>query len=237
MSDVETKNSRWPVPTKAVVRHSSSSPERSPPSGQTETECTTGARVEVRGLEKIPKGPLLVVAKHQSAWETIALLQYFDDPTFILKRELLSLPLFGWYLRKTRQIPIDRGPRIESLRAMNARSLEAIAQGRQILIFAEGTRRPVGAPPDYKMGAARLYATLKAPCLPVALTSGLAWPRNTFLHYPRKIILEFMDVIPAGMSSAAFFQLVSTQIEERTNVLLVEAGYVPEPSLISPPSS
>ena len=104
-----------------------------------------GTRIEVRGREHIPEGGCIVASKHQSVWETFALLPEFKDPTFILKRELRWLPLFGWYTIKMRQIPVNRGKRAAALLAMTTKAREAIALGRQILIFPEGTRRPAGA--------------------------------------------------------------------------------------------
>lgn len=186
---------------------------------------TTGARFEFRGIERVPKGSFILAAKHQSAWETMGLLLHVPYPTYILKRELLRLPLFGWHLLKAKQIPIDRGQRQQALAKMQAHAREAVARGAQIMIFPEGTRTKVGAPPDYKFGVARMYAQLNVPCLPVALTSGLAWPRNTFLHFPRRIIVEYLEPIPAGLPPEVFFERLKTAIEDNTNRLLAEAGY------------
>lgn len=188
---------------------------------------TTGASYEFRGVERVPKGPIIVAAKHQSAWETMALLLHVTTPTYILKRELLRLPLFGWHLLKAKQVPIDRGQRQQALAKMQAHAKEAVARGAQIMIFPEGTRKAVGAPPDYKFGVARLYEQLGVPCLPVALTTGLAWPRNSFLHYPRKIIVEYLEPIPAGLPAEEFFGRLREAIETNTNRLLAEAGYIP----------
>lgn len=188
---------------------------------------TTGASFEFRGVERIPEGALLVAAKHQSAWETMALLLHVKHPTYILKRELLRLPLFGWHLLKAQQIPIDRGQRQQAMAKMQTRAREVIAAGHQIMIFPEGTRKKVGAPPDYKYGVARMYEQLGVACVPVALTSGLAWPRNTLLHYPRKIIVEYLEPIPAGLPPQEFFQRLQVAIEDNTNRLLAEAGYTP----------
>ncbi|KAF0227973.1 MAG: hypothetical protein FD175_2367 [Beijerinckiaceae bacterium] len=188
-------------------------------------EHIVGARVEFRGLERIPKGPVLVAAKHYSAWETMALLLFFPKATYILKRELLRTPLFGWHLLKAEQIPIDRGQRAQAMAKMQAHAKAAMGRGRQLLIFPEGTRRKVGAKPDYKYGVARLYAQLDVPCVPVAMTSGLAWPRNTLLHYPRPILVEFLEPIPAGLTPEVFFERVQETIESNTNRLLAEAGY------------
>ncbi len=190
-------------------------------------EVITGARVEFRGVERIPAGPVLVAAKHYSAWETMALLLFFPKATYILKRELIRTPLFGWHLLKAEQIPIDRGQRSQAMAKMQAYAKAATARGRQLLIFPEGTRRKVGAPPDYKYGVARLYAQLEVPCVPVAMTSGLAWPRNTLLHFPRPILIEFLEPIPAGLPPQEFFARLQDVIETSTNRLLAEAGYDP----------
>lgn len=183
-----------------------------------------GTRVEFRGLEKIPPGPLLVAAKHQSAWETFALLSLFADPVFILKRELEWIPLFGWFLWKGEMIPIDRGARAQALAAMTVRAQAALAEGRQIIIFPEGTRRAPGAEPAYKHGVAHLYAAAGVPCLPIALNSGLFWRRRSFRRYPGTIRVEILDPIPPGLSKQAFFDRLRHDIETATNRLMEESA-------------
>jgi len=179
-------------------------------------------RVEYRGLEKIPRGPLMVAAKHQSAWETIALLQHFDFPLFILKRELTWLPLFGWFLVKARMIPVNRKAGARAMKGMTELARERIVTGRQLIIFPEGTRRTVDAPPDYRFGVAQIYADCGVPCLPVALNSGLFWPRRTFLRYPGTVLVEFLDVIPPGLTPKEFLERISAAIEESTDRLVAE---------------
>src|SRR6201990_263432 len=132
-------------------------------------------KVEYRGLEKIPRGPLIVASKHQSMWETFALLQFFDQPLYILKRELEWIPFFGWYLKKANMIGVDRKAGGRALLAMTRRAGEAVRRGRQLIIFPEGTRRPPDAPPDYKTGIAQIYVDCGVNCLPVALNSALVW--------------------------------------------------------------
>lgn len=189
-------------------------------------ELIVGARVEIRGEENIVRGPALVAAKHQSAWETMALVLFFPKPTYILKRELIWLPLFGWHLLKAGQVPINRGDRQKALAAMSEGVRRATRQGRHILIFPEGTRRKVGAPPAYRYGVARIYEAIgDVPCQPVALVSGLAWPRNTLLHYPRRIILEVLPAIPPGLSGEAFFERMEQGVEGTSARLAEEAGY------------
>jgi 1-acyl-sn-glycerol-3-phosphate acyltransferase len=180
--------------------------------------CNT--KVEYRGLEKIPKGPLIAASKHQSMWETFALLQFFEQPLFILKRELMWIPFFGWYLKKAGMIGIDRSAGGRSLLKMARRAGEEVRRGRQLIIFPEGTRTAVGAPPDYKTGVAQVYVDCGVTCLPVALNSGLFWPRRTFMRYPGTLVVEFLDPLPPGLSRREFIARVSGVIEDATNVLV-----------------
>ncbi len=180
-------------------------------------------KVEFRGTEKIPKGPLIVASKHQSMWETFALLQLFEQPLFILKRELLWIPVFGSLLMKANMIAVERGGGPRSLTDMIRRAGEEVRRGRQLIIFPEGTRTPVGAPPHYKAGVGQLYVKSGVPCLPVALNSGLFWPRRTFMRYPGTLVVEFLDPLPAGLSRDQFLARARSVIEDATN-RLVEAG-------------
>lgn len=195
-------------------------------------ELITGARVTIRGIENIPEGPILVAAKHQSAWETMGLVPFFPRTSYIFKRELLWVPLFGWHMLKAGQVPIDRGDRQKALASIERGVKRATEKGAHIMIFPEGTRRKVGAPPAYRYGVARIYKAVNSPCVPVAVLSGLAWPRNTFLHYPRPIIVEFLPVIPAGLDPDVFYARVQEDIEAGVNRLMVEAG---EPLTASKP--
>ncbi len=182
-----------------------------------------GIDVEWRGTEKIPSGPLIVAAKHQSAWETFALLTLFDNPLFILKRELQWIPIFGWLLIKGRMVAIDRRRGKEALAAMNERARIELADGRQLIIFPEGTRRPAGAEPRYKFGVAHIYGVEGVPCLPIALNSGLFWPRRSILRRPGKVIVEILDPIPPGLGKEAFFGRLQNSIEAASNGLIAEA--------------
>jgi 1-acyl-sn-glycerol-3-phosphate acyltransferase len=181
-----------------------------------------GTKVELRGVEKIPKGPLIVAAKHQSTWETFALLQLFEDFTFIVKRELMWIPIFGWCMWKAGMVPVDRGAGSQALTAMTKRARKVIRGGRQLIIFPEGTRRPAGAEPRYKFGVAHLYAEIGVPCVPVALNSGLFWPRRAFRRFPGTIVVEFLDPIPPGLDTDTFFQRLQSDIETATARLVAE---------------
>lgn len=182
-----------------------------------------GIEYEVRGREKIPQGAAIVAVKHQSAWETFSLVPLFDNPVFILKRELQWIPIFGWLTIKGRMIPVDRGGGSQALIAMAERARIELAEGRQLLIFPEGTRRPAGAEPRYKFGVAHLYATEGVPCVPVALNSGLFWPRRSIRMQPGTVVVEFLDPIPPGLSKNAFFKRLQHDIEMATARLIAEA--------------
>ncbi len=175
---------------------------------------------EIRGLENIPAGGCIVAAKHQSAWETLRLIELFPRPSFILKRELLWVPLFGGYMRKAHMIPVDRGGGSAALEAMTAHARRAIAEGRQIIIFPEGTRRPPGAPPAYRRGVTRLYEALGVPCVPVALNSGLYWPRHKFVHRRGTIRVEVLPPIPPGLEAEVFAKRLEETIEGATDALI-----------------
>lgn len=191
-----------------------------------------GIGIEVRGREKIPPGGLIVASKHQSLWETFALFPELHDAAYILKRELTWIPLFGWYLWKDDMVPVNRGGGSAALKDMNRKARQVIEQGRQIILFPEGTRRPPGAPPAYKYGIVHLYRTTGATCLPVALNSGLFWPRRKFLRRPGTIIVEFLDPIPPGMGREAFLTLLQARIEEASDRLLLEARRSAAPASI-----
>lgn len=182
-----------------------------------------GIDIEVRGAEKIPKGGLIVASKHQSAWETFAILPLFDIPLFIVKRELMWIPIFGWLMAKGRMVPVDRSAGSQALVDMTERARIEIGRGRQLIIFPEGTRRPAGAEPRYKYGVAHLYAAEGVPCVPIALNSGLFWPRRSILRHPGTVLVEVLDPIPPGLSKDVFFERLKSSIETATARLIAES--------------
>jgi 1-acyl-sn-glycerol-3-phosphate acyltransferase len=188
-----------------------------------------GTRVEVRGRDKLPKGACLVAAKHQSAWDTFALIPVFRDPAMVMKAELRWIPLYGWFSHKFRHIFVrrDRGP--SALKAMIRDARERASHGREIVIFPEGTRRPPGSLPDYKPGFLALYEGLGLPCYPLALNSGLFWPRRSVLRYPGTIVIEVLDPLPPGLPRAQARTLIQERIEAASNRLIAEARKAPNP--------
>ena len=179
--------------------------------------------IEVRGRENILAVPCLVAGKHQSFWETFAVLPSFDDPCMVLKRELTFIPLFGWFALKFKMIAVERSAGSAALRKLVARGKEEIARGRAIIIMPEGTRRGVDDPPDYKPGAAALYNALCVPCVPFGLNSGLFWPRRKFLRNPGTIVIEFLPAIPVGLPRKEFQKRLETAIETSSTRLITEA--------------
>ena len=193
-----------------------------------------GTRLEVRGLEHVPPGPCLIAAKHQSAWDTFALIPLLRDPAVVLKAELAQIPLYGWFCRKFEHIIVSRDRAAVALKKMMADGQERVAQGREILIFPEGTRSPPGAPPDYKPGIVALYEALAVPCVPMALNSGLYWPRRSLLRHPGTIVVEFLPAIGPGLDRRAFKAELERQIETASTRLIAEAAASPRPPPLPP---
>jgi 1-acyl-sn-glycerol-3-phosphate acyltransferase len=176
------------------------------------------AGVGERQLGTVPTGGVLVASKHMSMWDTLALYLALEDPAIVLKRELLRIPFYGWYLNKTAAIAIDRGAGADALRRMVHAAEKVLRQNRPILIFPEGTRKKPGTPPDYKPGVAGLYSLMNVACVPAALDSGRFW--RGFWKYPGTITLEFLAPIPAGLKRREFMAELEGRIEASTNKLL-----------------
>lgn len=189
-----------------------------------------GTTVEFRGVENIPSGGVVIAAKHQSILETFALLLKVPNFSYVFKRELKWIPLFGWYLAAVEQIAINRSSGSTALTQVTNGVAKFLKANRAIFIFPEGTRRPVGAPPRYKYGVTHLYATLNTPVLPVALNTGLFWPRRSFLRKPGTAVIEFLPVIEPGLTKEQFSTALQETIESHTDALVAEAVRL-DPSL------
>ncbi|MFO0995774.1 MAG: lysophospholipid acyltransferase family protein [Alphaproteobacteria bacterium] len=177
---------------------------------------------EVRGRAHLPEGPVIVASKHQSAWDTIVFFLLFANPAYVLKAELLLIPIIGWYLRRVGMIAIDRDGGARALKGMLAAAKRAIGEGRPIVIFPEGTRTAPGATRPYHPGTAALYAHLGLPVVPVALNSGLYWGRRRFIKRPGRIVVEFLPAIAPGMERRAFGAELERRIEEAVARLVAE---------------
>ena len=181
-----------------------------------------GIRFEVRGREHLPDEPVIIAAKHQSAWETLTFHTIVHELSVALKFELTRIPVFGRYLMKSGCIRIDRGAAAKALKSLVDGARRAMDDGLHVMIFPEGTRRSPGAPPDYKPGVAALYRQLGRPCVPVALNSGVFWGRRSFAKRPGVIVLEFLEPIPAGLARPVFMQMLEERIETATARLVAE---------------
>jgi 1-acyl-sn-glycerol-3-phosphate acyltransferase len=184
---------------------------------------TIGLTHEVRGRENLPKGPAIIAMKHQSAWDTFAVAVIFDDPAIVLKKELIWVPFYGWYLWKAGMISVDRRAGALALRRLVAAGKEAAALDRPIVIFPEGTRTAPGTRRPYQPGVAALYRQLGLPLVPVAVNSGVFWGRRSFLKRPGRIAVEILPPIPPGGDRRAVMAELETRIETATARLVAEA--------------
>jgi len=181
-----------------------------------------GTHIEIRNPERIPQGAGLIASKHQSMFETIMAHVLLRDPAIVLKKQLTYIPFYGWFGQKAEMIVVDRGAHAKALRKMIKDAQKCAADGRQIMIYPEGTRKAPGAEPDYKPGIAALYTHLDLPCIPIALNSGHFWPRRGFIRRPGTIVVEVLEPIPPGLKRKEFMATLETRIEEATERLARE---------------
>lgn len=177
-------------------------------------------RVEVRGREYIPTGAALVAPKHQCMLDVFAQFVWLPASCFVTKKELMWIPWFSWYARKVRMIVVDRGAHAAALRKLVKDGVERFAEGRQVVIFPEGTRGQPGVPGDYKPGIAALYREFNVPVYPVATNSGVHWPRHGFIRKPGTIVFEYLEPIPPGLKRAEFMRILEDRIETASTRLL-----------------
>lgn len=186
-------------------------------------KAIVGLGYQVRGRERLPGPPVIYAMKHQSAWETIVFLELVPHFAVVLKRELLRIPIYGWYLLKVGMVPIDRAARGAAMRTMLKAASGYVANGRSIVIMPEGTRMAPGRKGRYNPGVAALYRHLDLPVVPVALNSGLFWGRRAFVKRPGTITLEFLEPIRPGLDRQAFMALLEERIETASERLRLEA--------------
>ncbi len=176
------------------------------------------------GLDHIPPGGAIIAMKHQSAWDAIALPVVLDDPAPVVKRELLRLPFYGWYMARAGAIAIDRKAGAAALRVLLAAARQAAAERRRIVIYPQGTRVAPGTTAPYQPGVYALYQALALPLVPAAVNSGLFWGRRRFLKRPGHITLEFLEPIPAGWRRDRLMAELERRIENATAELERTAG-------------
>ncbi len=185
-----------------------------------------GVDLEMRGLGGLPETPVLIAAKHQSALEAYALAALLPNACFVLKREIISVPVAGWYVRSLGVVAVDREGGLTALKEMVRKAKEAVAAGRHIVIFPEGTRTKPGESTRYHPGVAALYGALDIPVVPVALNTGLFWSRKSLTKQPGKAVIAFLEPIAPGMARKAFMATLSDRIESGTNQLIGETNSV-----------
>jgi 1-acyl-sn-glycerol-3-phosphate acyltransferase len=182
-----------------------------------------GVKTEVTGQENIPEGGCIIAAKHQSDWDVFAIFPHTGRPAYIVKKELMRIPFFGWAARALDCIEVDRKRGAEAIPLMMAQAKSAVARGCRIVIFPEGTRKAPLAPPDYRQGIVRLYMELNVPVVPVALNSGLFWGRNSGIIWPGTAQARFLPPIEAGLAPDVFLDRLKKAIEFHSNSLILEA--------------
>ena len=173
---------------------------------------TVGMYKRIRGLENLPQGPCILVAKHQSAWETLTFHTVVPDPAYILKKELTRIPLMGQFLLLSGQIAVDRSAGSSALKDMIKGAERALEDGRQIVIFPEGTRTPPGSDRPYHPGIYALYKAFpNVPVVPVAINSGMFWGRHSFMKYGGEVTMEFLPAMEPGLDRKTFMNLNATR--------------------------
>ncbi len=186
-----------------------------------------GIHVRVTGWENLPQsGPALIAAKHQSAFDTLVWLSLLPDCCYVLKRELLRIPVWGLYAKRTRMIAVDRSGAGRTMRQMLKDAKEAAAEGRQIVIFPEGTRVPVGQRVPYQPGIVGLAGSLRLPVIPVATDSGRCWPRRRFSKTPGVITLAVLPALPVDIARQELLPTLEAIIETATEALLAQDNSV-----------
>jgi 1-acyl-sn-glycerol-3-phosphate acyltransferase len=181
-----------------------------------------GVKVEIRGRRFMPTGPALIAAKHQGMFDTVAPFAFLPDVAYVLKKELLIIPFYGWYAIKGGMVSVDRAGHAAALKKLVKDTRERMAEDRQVMIFPEGTRKDPGEAPDYKPGIAALYRDLGLPCTPMATNSGAHWPAHGFMRRPGTVVFEFLEPIPAGLKRGEFMKQLEARIETASNALLAE---------------
>jgi 1-acyl-sn-glycerol-3-phosphate acyltransferase len=182
-------------------------------------EAVCGVSYEVKGREHLPQGGCVIAMKHQSTWDTFAMFAIFREPVFVFKSELARIPFFGWTLLRMGCIPVKRGAGKAALGSMIQGTVAACSLGKQVVIFPEGTRGVVGQAAAYKTGVSHLYQAIGGAFVPVALNSGLLWPRRNFLRPPGVITVEILPPIPPGLPRKDMQQRLEDDIERASERL------------------
>lgn len=178
-----------------------------------------GIDYKIVGRKNLPKAPCILAAKHQSTFETIALYTNIDQLVVVLKQELLWIPIYGWYVAKSKMVPIIRGSGTKALKRIVKHGKQAIQNKNHILIFPEGTRVKPTEQKVYHAGVVALYKHLNCPVVPISLNSGLFWGKRQFLKSPGQIIIQLHAPIKPGLPKDQFIDKLKHTIEQETNKL------------------
>lgn len=180
-----------------------------------------GIRYEVKGWENLPDMPVILLSKHQSAWETIFYLCSMPRPlAYVFKKELTYIPFFGWGIALLRMIPIDRKRGKDAFAQVLDQGKKRLANGQWIIMFPEGTRIPVGQQGKYKGGGARLAVETSTPVVPIAMNAGECWPKNSFVKKPGVITVSIgKPISPEGLNAVELMQHVENWIESEMRVI------------------
>lgn len=172
-----------------------------------------GITYRVEGKENIPKGACIIAAQHQSSFETYRLFVEIDAPVFVLKRELMWVPIIGWYIRCAGLVPIDRGAGATAMRQMLRAAAAAVQRGAQMIVFPEGTRVPPGESRPYRPGIVALYHHCKVPLIPMALNTGYTWGKTRVRKEPGEIVFKFLPAIETGLGKDELLAALRERLE------------------------
>ncbi|MFN4276676.1 MAG: lysophospholipid acyltransferase family protein [Ferrovibrio sp.] len=182
----------------------------------------TGITYRIEGMETVPPGAVLIASKHQSLWDTAIVLALFRGPAIVMKQELLRIPIYGALCRIQGMIAVDRAGGAKALKSMLKSARDAVAEGRKLIIFPQGTRTLPGQKHDYQPGVVALYRDLKIPVVPVALNSGFFWPKHGLKRPSGTIVMRFLPAIPAGLDRETFMARLESEIETAQAALEAE---------------
>jgi 1-acyl-sn-glycerol-3-phosphate acyltransferase len=189
-----------------------------------ELRILCGIRHRIEGAEFLPTGAALVAANHQSMWETVALFALLKRPVVVYKRELINVPVYGWWAKAAGGIPVDRKGGAREIKKLRAHGAEALRRGEQIVVFPEGTRGSPGGLLPLQPGVAAIYLAAGAPCTPVVHNSGEYWRHPGFRREPGEIAIEFREPIPAGLPRKEFMRRLEAALEN--GGAIVDSGAV-----------
>ncbi len=186
-------------------------------------EKLAGIKVEIRGSENILKEPCIYASKHQSAMETLLLAAIVKGGTYVLKKELAYVPIFGWGIMTYGCVAIDRSSGAAAMRKLIKGCKRILDMGRSVLIFPEGTRTKPGESTKYRPGISMIYNQMDAKIVPVAINSGVFWPKKSYMKKSGTVVIEFLPAMPENLEKREFLEELKNRIEKKSLELYDEA--------------